>query len=87
MLEADLDKAYGQAYSTPSGYPQLRRISAEEFRRGPITAGRAANAVNYDPPRPWAVPSAMLGAAALNSSLTVPYARHLTLVASTIEDR
>jgi hypothetical protein len=61
VAEADLGKRYSQAWDAPSGYPPLRQVSAEEFRRGPVTAGEAAYGVNYEPPaRPVAVPSATL---------------------------
>jgi hypothetical protein len=61
VAEADVDKVFRQAAGgVPTGYPPLRQVSAEEFRRGPVTAGHATYGVNYDlSARPAPVPSAM----------------------------
>lgn len=38
------------AYEVPSEYPQLRQLSPEVFRQGPITAGHDALSPGYEPP-------------------------------------
>ena len=60
--EPDLGKRFSQAYDTPDGYPRLQQVSAESFRRGPVTAGEAAYSPAYEAPG-WSVPvpSAVLG--------------------------
>lgn len=37
VAEPDVDKRLRDAADSPSGYPPLRQVSAEEFRRGPVT--------------------------------------------------
>jgi hypothetical protein len=61
VAHADLPKVFDQAVDVPSGYPPLRPVHAEQFRRGPATAGHAADSPGYAPPgRPVPVPSATL---------------------------
>ena len=48
-------KAFRDAYEVPAEYPQVPRVSAEAFRRGPIPAGQAAYSPGYEEPR-WSVP-------------------------------
>ena len=58
---AELDKAYRQAFDTPSGYPPMRPVDAEQFRRPLVTAGHEANSPGYAPPgQAVPVPSATL---------------------------
>jgi hypothetical protein len=69
---ADLDKAYrdGQAFQPPAGYPEPRRVSAEEFRRGPLAAGHAAYSAAYEAPgRPVPVASEAMNAARISRPL------------------
>ena len=40
--EAEAAKAYRDAYQVPAEYPEVIRVSPEDFRRGPIRAGHAA---------------------------------------------
>jgi hypothetical protein len=47
---ADLGKRYREAFDTPDGYPPMRLVDAEQFRRGPATAGHAADSPGYGPP-------------------------------------
>jgi hypothetical protein len=61
VAHADLAKRFDQAYDTPDGYPRLRPVHPEQFRRGPITGGEAAYSPGYEAPaRPVPVPSATL---------------------------
>jgi hypothetical protein len=67
VAEADLDKVYQQAFGVPSAHPAPReapwprRVSPEEFRRGPITGGEAAYSAGYGEERVSVpVPSAAL---------------------------
>lgn len=49
VVHADLDKVFRQAEGgVPAGYPPMRQVSAEEFRRGPITVGESAYSPAYD---------------------------------------
>ena len=58
---AELGKRYRQAMDVPTGYPPLRQVSAEDFRRAPATAGHAAYSPGYETPgRPVPVPTATL---------------------------
>jgi hypothetical protein len=58
---ADLPKAYDQAVDVPEGYPPLRPVHAEQFRKRPVTASHAAYSPGYGPPgRAVPVPSATL---------------------------
>jgi len=50
VAHADLPKAYDQAVDVPEGYPPLRPVHAEQFRRAPATA----------PGRPVPVPSSAM---------------------------
>ena len=53
---AEVAKRFNQAFDTPDGYPAMRPVAAEQFRRPPATAGHG-----YGPPgRPVPVPSATL---------------------------
>jgi len=57
----DVPKAYNQAVDVPEGYPPLRPVHAEQFRRGPVTADHAAYSPGYAAPgRPVPVPAAAL---------------------------
>ena len=70
VAEADLGKRYNQAHDIPSGYPQPARVTAGDFRRGPITGDHAAYSPGYSPSaRPVPVPSATLSAAAITRPL------------------
>jgi len=40
--EPEAAKAYRDAYQVPADYPELIRVSPEDFRRGPVRAGHAA---------------------------------------------
>jgi hypothetical protein len=61
VAHADLPKAFDQAVNVPEGYPPMRPMHAEQFRRGPATAGHAADSPGYAPlGRPVPVPSATL---------------------------
>lgn len=58
---ADLGKRFTQAVDTPGGYPPMRPVSAEDFRRRPATAGHAAYSPGYEQPgRPVPVPPGAL---------------------------
>jgi hypothetical protein len=58
---SELGKFRTEAVDVPAGYPPMRPVTAEQFRRGPATAGHAANSPGYAPPgRPVPVPSATL---------------------------
>src|SRR6266567_4622668 len=55
----ELGKLHTQAVDVPEGYPPMRLVDAEQFRRGPAAAGHAANSPGYAAPgRPVPVPSA-----------------------------
>jgi hypothetical protein len=61
VAHADLPKAFDQAVDVPEGYPPLRPVHAEQFRKGPATAGHAAYSPGYAPPgRAVPVPLATL---------------------------
>ncbi len=60
VAHADLPKAFDQAVDVPSGYPAMRPVCAEEFRRGPLTAGQEAYSAGYGPGQAFPVPSATL---------------------------
>jgi hypothetical protein len=61
VAQADLPKAFNQAFDTPAGYPSMRTVNAEQFRRGPIADGEAAYSPAYSQPgRAVPVPSATL---------------------------
>jgi hypothetical protein len=58
---AEAGKLRIEAVDVPVGYPPMRLVDAEQFRRGPATAGHAADSPGYAPPgRPVPVPSATL---------------------------
>jgi hypothetical protein len=58
---ADLGKRYREAFDTPDGYPPMRMVDAEQFRRRPVAAGHAADSPGYGPPgQAVPVPSATL---------------------------
>lgn len=58
---AEIGKRFNQAFDAPDGYPPLRPVNAEQFRRPPVAAGHVANSPGYDPPRRAVpVPSATL---------------------------
>ena len=58
---AELGKRFNQAVDVPEGYPAMRPVHAEQFRRAPIAAGHEANSPGYAPPgRAVPVPSATL---------------------------
>jgi hypothetical protein len=60
---AEVGKRFNQAFDTPDGYPPLRPVNAEQFRRPPGAPGHAADSPGYGPPgRPVPVPSATLTA-------------------------
>ena len=40
--EPDSVKVYRDAYQVPADYPELIRVSPEDFRRGPIRVGQEA---------------------------------------------
>ncbi len=40
--EPEAAKAYRDAYQVPAEYPELIRVSPEDFRRGPVRPGHAA---------------------------------------------
>jgi hypothetical protein len=46
------------AYEVPAEYPQLRQLSPEVFRQGPITAGHDALSPGYEPPLSFPLPAA-----------------------------
>lgn len=61
VAHADLPKAFDQAVNVPEGYPPMRPVHAEDFRRAPATAGHAAYSPGYKQPgRAVPVPSAAL---------------------------
>jgi hypothetical protein len=61
VARADLGKRYNEAFDVPSGYPPMRTVDAEQFRRGPITVGEAAYSPAYSQPgRAVPVPTATL---------------------------
>lgn len=62
----DVGKLYRQAFSAPSGYPAMRQVDAEQFRRGTVTGGEAAYGPDYDvSAQPVPVPDGTLDAAAI----------------------
>jgi hypothetical protein len=64
----DVGKMYRDALDMPEnpGYPAMRPVSAESFRRVPVIAGEAACSPGYDTPGlAVPVPSATLSAAAI----------------------
>ena len=42
--EPEAARTYRDAYGVPADYPQAIRVSPEDFRRGPIRAGRGPRA-------------------------------------------
>jgi hypothetical protein len=50
VAHADFPKAYDQAVDVPVGYPPLRPVHAEQFRRRPVAVGHAADSPGYGPP-------------------------------------
>ena len=61
IAHADVPKAFNQAVDVPEGYPPLRPVHAEQFRRGPATEGHAAYSPGYGAPgQAVPVPSATL---------------------------
>ena len=67
---AELGKRYSQAVDVAEGYPAMRPVHAEQFRRGPATAGHAANSPAYGPPgQAMPVPSATLAAGLITRPL------------------
>ena len=70
---ADLGKRFRGAADvadTPSGYPPMRPVSAEQFRDGPITADHASYGAAYEAsPRVVPVPTAVITAAAITRPL------------------
>ncbi len=63
VAHADLSKAFNQAVDVPEGYPPMRPVRAEEFRRGPLTAGQEAYSPGNGPPgQAMPIPSATLAA-------------------------
>lgn len=61
VAHADLPKAFNQAVDVPEGYPPMRPVHAEQFRRGPVAAGHEANSPGYAPPgHAVPIPSATL---------------------------
>jgi len=59
VAQADLPKAFDQAVNVPEGYPPMRPVRAEDFRRGPLT-GHAAYGAGYEPGRPVSIPAEAL---------------------------
>jgi hypothetical protein len=58
---SELGKFRTEAVDVPAGYPPMRPIDAEQFRRGSATAGHAAYSPGYETPgRPVRIPSASL---------------------------
>lgn len=51
LATPDMDKAYRDAYPSPTEYPQPIRVSPEDFRRGPIRDGQGALSPDLEPPR------------------------------------
>ncbi len=69
VAHADLGKIH-RPVNVPEGYPPFGHVSAEAFRRGPVTAGEAAYGIDYDVSgRPVPVPSETLSAAAIGRPL------------------
>jgi hypothetical protein len=67
---ADLGKRFTQAADVPEGYPPMRPVHAEDFRRAPIAADHQANSPGYAPPgQAVPVPSATLSAGMITRPL------------------
>jgi hypothetical protein len=61
VAHVDLPKAFDQAVNIPEGYPPLRPVHAEQFRRRPVAAGHAADSPGYGAPgQAVPIPSATL---------------------------
>lgn len=61
VAHVDLPKAFNQAVDVPEGYPPMRPVNAEDFRRRPATTGHAAYSAGYEVPgQAVPVPSATL---------------------------
>jgi hypothetical protein len=68
---ADLDKAFRQASDVATGYPPMAPpLSADMFRRGPVTSGEASYGADYDVPG-WSVrvPRGTLEASTISRAL------------------
>jgi hypothetical protein len=50
QADADLGKAYRDAYAPPASYPLPFRVSPEDFRRGPVREGHGALSPGHEPP-------------------------------------
>jgi hypothetical protein len=67
---ADLGKRFRDAADTPSGYPVMGPVSAEQFRDGPITRDHASYGASYEAaPRVMPVPTATISAGAITRPL------------------